>query len=636
MFHIWQGTFHLFSLIWLSTSKARATGIVLIPDKLCVVFDSMERFARAFADLRCIPSTSEDHQSMQQSCETYCPSIEEMLESRRTIVLRRLCTLSFDICKQQTIQAVDKHSLSPTIEHFRSPSNFCKVTQDTLHLLTPKKKTNQRTQTQRTQESTMSTEAFPEGDFTQTEHWIKIKYGMPDKADILDAQNQTIAKHMVKEAGKRDNFDHPDPSPFIAPSPFMTPPPPFMPLASFMPISSFNSQAAHDAAATAAAAKVASSSAYGPRPRLADSQTEAVDHFSKVGVDKEVISAASPTKRSPTKKSFNVDTLGADFHDRVFHATIEYLREKYAKMPKNLITQNAPAAQGEFKNWLPVMNEKLETNDASLLADQNTTIQLQTYLKAAKLVKKAFQNKIQEEREKEVAEANELRAELEAWFDALDPELLSTLTEGLKKVESEKSEEWDFVEDASDPALRTTVKNVFDYFADELENVDVVIQGWTTEQQTHAYLTMMQNIRADQPLRLTEEEDAELFKANVMGLPPTDFVKQAYLTSKAFMADNKQAFRHTKAGGYQSHLATQIAYLKRNMPDVTGEDGADLKTQGFTDLDTFQEDMRHEFMLNMNKVVNKTRVLLPMPNPVLLLVDLLAASAMALVMAETC
>ena len=42
-----------------------------------------------------------------------------------------------------------------------------------------------------------------EGDFTKSSHWPRLKYGLPDKSDILEAQNQTMAKHMVKEAETR-------------------------------------------------------------------------------------------------------------------------------------------------------------------------------------------------------------------------------------------------------------------------------------------------------------------------------------------------------------------------------------------------------------------------------------------------
>ncbi|KAK4954834.1 hypothetical protein LTR10_007026 [Elasticomyces elasticus] len=44
-----------------------------------------------------------------------------------------------------------------------------------------------------------------DGDFTKSANWPRIKYGLPDKADILDAQNQILGAHMVKEATKRED-----------------------------------------------------------------------------------------------------------------------------------------------------------------------------------------------------------------------------------------------------------------------------------------------------------------------------------------------------------------------------------------------------------------------------------------------
>ncbi|TKA28696.1 hypothetical protein B0A50_03024 [Salinomyces thailandicus] len=45
---------------------------------------------------------------------------------------------------------------------------------------------------------------LPEGDFMNSEHWPRIKHGPPDKADFLAAQNQTMARSMLKEAKKRE------------------------------------------------------------------------------------------------------------------------------------------------------------------------------------------------------------------------------------------------------------------------------------------------------------------------------------------------------------------------------------------------------------------------------------------------
>lgn len=46
-----------------------------------------------------------------------------------------------------------------------------------------------------------------DGDFTKTKLWPRVQYGIPDKADVLDAQNQVLAAFMIKEAAKRREFE---------------------------------------------------------------------------------------------------------------------------------------------------------------------------------------------------------------------------------------------------------------------------------------------------------------------------------------------------------------------------------------------------------------------------------------------
>ena len=51
-------------------------------------------------------------------------------------------------------------------------------------------------------------EQFPEGAFTQSEHWPHLKYGIfGTAADVQDAQMQVVAKFCEKEAGKREEFE---------------------------------------------------------------------------------------------------------------------------------------------------------------------------------------------------------------------------------------------------------------------------------------------------------------------------------------------------------------------------------------------------------------------------------------------
>lgn len=48
---------------------------------------------------------------------------------------------------------------------------------------------------------------LPDGDFTISEYWPRMLYGQPREGEILDAQNQVLGKHMVKEAGRREKFE---------------------------------------------------------------------------------------------------------------------------------------------------------------------------------------------------------------------------------------------------------------------------------------------------------------------------------------------------------------------------------------------------------------------------------------------
>ncbi|KAK4951040.1 hypothetical protein LTR10_011033 [Elasticomyces elasticus] len=43
-----------------------------------------------------------------------------------------------------------------------------------------------------------------DGDFTKSDLWPHMRYGLPDKVEIVAAQNEAIAAHAVKESGKRD------------------------------------------------------------------------------------------------------------------------------------------------------------------------------------------------------------------------------------------------------------------------------------------------------------------------------------------------------------------------------------------------------------------------------------------------
>ena len=53
----------------------------------------------------------------------------------------------------------------------------------------------------------------------------------------------------------------------------------------------------------------------------------------KVGVDPEIVNAASPTKASPAKAKYvadqkAVDALGKEYHDRIYQVTSDFVKEQ--------------------------------------------------------------------------------------------------------------------------------------------------------------------------------------------------------------------------------------------------------------------------------------------------------------------